>query len=198
MTQLIQITRKDLKPQQEWAEGTVFNLIRAEGGGSEGTRHYYAKPYGTEHEGLVFDTEAKIIACEDLKGATVSPVDGRWQDWPQGEYTVLHADCMGVRVKHPVRGTEGLFLYSLFKVVKPQPKPEFELSKAQLGFPLKFRSGCPVKFIAYVPDAKPHCQLVLLNPGTGNIVTRYANGRADDEPQEHQNPGDILINRSKQ
>ncbi|EET06228.1 hypothetical protein BURPS1710A_1852 [Burkholderia pseudomallei 1710a] len=59
------------------------------------------------------------------------------------------------------------------------------------GKPLKFRSGCAVKFIAYSPDAKPHCQLVLLNPSTGNIVTRYASGKASDEP--HNDPGDILV-----
>ncbi|MEX3629902.1 MAG: hypothetical protein VB138_10910 [Burkholderia sp.] len=67
----------------------------------------------------------------------------------------------------------------------------FDLFGAMTGAALKFRSGCDVKFIAYAPDAKPHCQLVLLNPSTGNIVTRYANGKASDEP--HNDPGDILL-----
>lgn len=58
---------------------------------------------------------------------------------------------------------------------------EFDLLAAMTGKPLKFRSGCNVKFIAYSREAKPHCQLVLLNPTTGNIVTRYANGKASDE-----------------
>lgn len=59
------------------------------------------------------------------------------------------------------------------------------------GGKLKFRSGCAVTFVAYVPDAKPHCQLVLLNPSTGNVVTRYANGNSSDEA--HDEPGDILV-----
>ncbi|KWO18401.1 hypothetical protein WM27_21010 [Burkholderia ubonensis] len=72
-----------------------------------------------------------------------------------------------------------------------QAPTEFDLLSAMTGKPLKFRSGCDVKFIAYSPEAKPHCQLVLLNPSTGNIVTRYANGKASDEP--HNDPGDILV-----
>lgn len=68
---------------------------------------------------------------------------------------------------------------------------KFDLFGAMTGAALKFRSGCDVKFIAYAPDAKPHCQLVLLNPSTGNIMTRYANGKASDEP--HNDPGDILL-----
>jgi len=56
---------------------------------------------------------------------------------------------------------------------------------------LKFRSGCAVTFVAYEPNAKPHCQLILLNPATGNIVTRYANGKSSDEP--YAEPGDILV-----
>jgi len=56
---------------------------------------------------------------------------------------------------------------------------------------LKFRSGCAVTFVAYEPRAKPHCQLILLNPATGNIVTRYANGKSSDEP--YAEPGDILV-----
>ncbi|RQT68207.1 hypothetical protein DF045_27230 [Burkholderia cepacia] len=71
------------------------------------------------------------------------------------------------------------------------PARPFDLLSAMAGKPLKFRSGCDVKFIAYSPEAKPHCQLVLLNPSTGNIVTRYANGKASDEP--HNDPGDILV-----
>ncbi|KVR95905.1 hypothetical protein WK28_01885 [Burkholderia vietnamiensis] len=68
---------------------------------------------------------------------------------------------------------------------------EFDLLAAITGTPLKFRSGCEVKFVAYVKDAKPHCQLVLLNPATGNVVTRYANGKSSTET--HDEPGDILV-----
>ncbi|MBD2919383.1 hypothetical protein C1V97_30305 [Burkholderia pseudomallei] len=68
---------------------------------------------------------------------------------------------------------------------------DFDLLSAMTGKPLKFRSGCDVKFIAYSPEAKPHCQLVLLNPSTGNIVTRYANGKGSTEPYDE--PGDILV-----
>lgn len=67
----------------------------------------------------------------------------------------------------------------------------FDLLVAMMGKPLRFRSGCDVRLVAYIPDAKPHCQLVLLNPQTGNVVTRYANGKASTEP--YTEPGDILI-----
>lgn len=80
---------------------------------------------------------------------------------------------------------------SRYEVTLAEEKPGFDLLSAMTGKPLKFRSGCDVKFIAYSPEAKPHCQLVLLNPSTGNIVTRYANGKASDEP--HNDPGDILL-----
>ncbi|WP_334166809.1 hypothetical protein [Achromobacter mucicolens] len=73
----------------------------------------------------------------------------------------------------------------------PQTGQGFDRTLAEAGYPLKFRSGCPVKFIAYIPEAKPHCQLVLLNPATGNTVTRYANGKASAEPYDE--PGDILV-----
>jgi len=56
------------------------------------------------------------------------------------------------------------------------------LVSALLKKPLKFRSGCDVQFVAYCPEAKPHCQLVLLNPATG---------KGSDEP--HNEPGDVLI-----
>lgn len=59
------------------------------------------------------------------------------------------------------------------------------------GGKLKFRSGCDVKFVAYVPNAKPHCQLVFLNPQTGNVVTRYADGKGSTETYDE--PGDILV-----
>ncbi|WP_175722313.1 hypothetical protein [Burkholderia ambifaria] len=78
-----------------------------------------------------------------------------------------------------------------YELIEPEEEPSFDLLSAMTGKPLKFRSGCDVKFIAYSPEAKPHCQLVLLNPSTGNIVTRYANGKASDEP--HNDPGDILV-----
>ncbi|WP_247537469.1 hypothetical protein [Ralstonia pseudosolanacearum] len=68
---------------------------------------------------------------------------------------------------------------------------KFDLLEAMLGHPLKFRSGCTVQFVAFVKAAKPHCQLVLLNPATGNVVTRYANGKGSEEPYDE--PGDILL-----
>ncbi|CAJ0901352.1 hypothetical protein R6138_04569 [Ralstonia thomasii] len=72
-----------------------------------------------------------------------------------------------------------------------QSEAPFDLLAAMTGKPLRFRSGCDVRFVAYIPDAKPHCQLVLLNPATGNVVTRYANGKGSTEPYDE--PGDILI-----
>ncbi|QQV58365.1 hypothetical protein JK151_20640 (plasmid) [Ralstonia syzygii subsp. celebesensis] len=66
-----------------------------------------------------------------------------------------------------------------------------DLRAAMTGKPLKFRSGCAVKFVAFVPEAKPHCQLVLLNPATGNVVLRYINGKGSEEPYDE--PGDILL-----
>ncbi|QIK20207.1 hypothetical protein G7968_07655 [Ralstonia solanacearum] len=69
--------------------------------------------------------------------------------------------------------------------------PSLDLLAAMTGKPLKFRSGCAVEFVAYAPKAKPHCQLVLLNPATGNVVTRYANGKGSEEPYDE--PGDILL-----
>ncbi|MGA4005331.1 hypothetical protein ACI2US_03055 [Ralstonia nicotianae] len=80
---------------------------------------------------------------------------------------------------------------SLFRLVQGAPAPSLDLLAAMTGKPLKFRSGCAVKFVAYVPKAKPHCQLVLLNPATGNVVTRYANGKGSEEPYDE--PGDILL-----
>ena len=62
---------------------------------------------------------------------------------------------------------------------------------AMAGAALKFRSGCDVQFVAHAPAAKPHCQLVLLNPSTGNIVLRYANGKGSTEPYDE--PGDIVL-----
>ena len=77
------------------------------------------------------------------------------------------------------------------EAAQPPSEPAFDLLEAMLGASLKFRSGCAVKFVAYIRDAKPHCQLVLLNPATGNVVTRYATGKPTDEP--HNEPGDILL-----
>lgn len=76
-------------------------------------------------------------------------------------------------------------------VLLQNEEPAFDLLEALLGAPLKFRSGCDVTFVAYVKDAKPHCQLVLLNPATGNVVTRYANGKSSTET--YGEPGDILV-----
>jgi photosystem II stability/assembly factor-like uncharacterized protein len=67
---------------------------------------------------------------------------------------------------------------------------DFDLLGALTGKALKFRSGCAVKFVAYVPDAKPHCQLVLLS-ANGNVFYRYANGKTSEEPIN--DPGDVLV-----
>lgn len=87
------------------------------------------------------------------------------------------------------RAVYGHWLFS--GEVEPMEEPAFDLLAAMTGKPLRFRSGCDVRFVAYIPDAKPHCQLVLLNPATGNVVTRYANGKGSTEPYDE--PGDILI-----
>ncbi len=86
-------------------------------------------------------------------------------------------------------GASGAWLYTYQLELLPANK--FDLLAAMTGLPLKFRSGCAVRFVAYVLDAKPHCQLVLLNPATGNVVTRYANGKSSEEPYDE--PGDILL-----
>ncbi|WP_232078732.1 hypothetical protein [Burkholderia multivorans] len=106
------------------------------------------------------------------------------------EYTVAGMSGRWVGVVDNVGSENYLLSTSEWEQVM-QPVTEFDLLSAMTGKPLKFRSGCDVKFIAYAPEAKPHCQLVLLNPTTGNIVTRYANGKASDEP--HNDPGDILL-----
>lgn len=87
-------------------------------------------------------------------------------------------------------GVHGSYSLERFEVAGPQPAG-FDLAVALAGHALKFRSGCAVKLIAYVPEAKPHCQLVLLNPATGNTVTRYANGKGSTEPYDE--PGDIIV-----
>lgn len=118
---------------------------------------------------------AKRAALDITRGReyTVIGVSGKWvgitDDSGEPNYLLTIEDCETVA----------------------KPVPEFDLLAAMTGKPLKFRSGCDVRFIAYSPEAKPHCQLVLLNPATGNIVTRYANGKASDEP--HNDPGDILV-----
>lgn len=117
-----------------------------------------------------------------------------WGERWNGVFEVLGHDHFGYKVLS-LDGINGTFRFDLAERAEAPPRPDFTVAEAQRGAKLKFRSGCDVVFIAYVPSAKPHCRLVLLNPGTGNIVTRYENGRADDEPQAHQNPGDILINR---
>lgn len=86
-------------------------------------------------------------------------------------------------------GSSGAWLYNY--QIEPVRADTFDLLAVMTGVPLKFRSGCAVEFVAYVPKAKPHCQLVLLNPATGNVVTRYANGKGSEEPYDE--PGDILL-----
>ncbi|CAI8960291.1 hypothetical protein [Burkholderia ambifaria] len=108
------------------------------------------------------------------------------------EYEVVSVHENGsVRVRDDVGDEYCLLAGEFEEISRTQAESAFDLLAAITGTPLKFRSGCDVKFIAYSPDARPHCQLVLLNPSTGNIVTRYANGKASDEP--HSDPGDILV-----
>jgi hypothetical protein len=105
-------------------------------------------------------------------------------------YTIAEANDRYVKLREFVHSDPGHWRYAKsYELV--QTPTEFDLLSAMTGKPLQFRSGCAVKFIAYSPEAKPHCQLVLLNPSTGNVVTRYANGKASDEP--HNDPGDILV-----
>jgi len=91
-------------------------------------------------------------------------------------------------------GRRNGWLHNRFELVEEAPDNQ-HVAKLLLacieGKPLKFRSGCSVEFVAYAPKAKPHCQLVLLNPATGNVVTRYANGKSSEEP--YAEPGDIMV-----
>lgn len=105
-------------------------------------------------------------------------------------YTIENVKGTYVQLREFMRTDPGHWRYASSYELVPAPA-EFDLLSAMTGKALKFRSGCDVRFIAYSTDAKPHCQLVLLNPSTGNIVTRYANGKASDEP--HNDPGDILV-----
>ncbi|KGW51494.1 hypothetical protein Y049_515 [Burkholderia pseudomallei MSHR684] len=108
------------------------------------------------------------------------------------EYEVVTVHENGaVHVRDDVGEAYCLVEEEFEEISRTYAESAFDLLSAMTGKPLKFRSGCDVKFIAYSPEAKPHCQLVLLNPSTGNIVTRYANGKASDEP--HNDPGDILL-----
>jgi hypothetical protein len=109
---------------------------------------------------------------------------GEWA----GDMTVQEVYICGtITVKHP---TSGIGAFDPDELIE-RKETGFDLFVAMLGKPIKFRSGCAVTFVAYVPDAKPHCQLVLLNPSTGNVVTRYANGKSSTETYDE--PGDILV-----
>ncbi|WP_232490592.1 hypothetical protein [Burkholderia ubonensis] len=108
-----------------------------------------------------------------------------------GVYTIEKVKGTYVQLREFMKSDPGHWRYVGSYAPVEDAKAEFDLLSAMTGKPLKFRSGCDVKFIAYSLEAKPHCQLVLLNPSTGNIVTRYANGKASDEP--HNDPGDILV-----
>lgn len=127
------------------------------------------------------------VVCENpgswtmLKVGTIYTVHEVWNRGSREECIKL-AELMASHPGH-------LRYASAFRLADPEPAA-FDLLAAMTGKPLKFRSGCEVKFVAYVPDAKPHCQLVLLNPATGNVVTRYANGKSSEEP--YSEPGDIL------
>lgn len=182
---LIRVTRKDF-PETEYSEGIVHRVTEVSAAGVS------VVPPG-HGQGLLWRTEVERIEQDDLVGKYVSPIDGRWSNWYPGAYKVIKVERAGVRVKHidgPRR--EGVFCWSLFKVVDAPAAPvEFDVTGAQRGRKLKFRSGCEVVFVAYVPSAKPHCQLVLLNPSTGNVVTRYPNGKASTETVPE--PGDILF-----
>ncbi|MCD9228624.1 hypothetical protein ACPPTR_08985 [Ralstonia pseudosolanacearum] len=104
-----------------------------------------------------------------------------------GDLPALFKAVDGRRIKC---GSPGAWLYKS-DVKLLSTASAFDLLSAMTGKPLKFRSGCAVRFVALVPEAKPHCQLVLLNPATGNVVTRYANGKGSEEPYDE--PGDILL-----
>ena len=104
-------------------------------------------------------------------------VFGRRTDDRDDKYSTVQIDVNGDRC----------WIYSKFFAPASE---EFNIAHATGGRKMKFRSGCEVAFIAYVPSAKPHCQLVLLNPSTGNVVTRYANGKSSTETVPE--PGDII------
>ncbi len=101
-------------------------------------------------------------------------------------YTVARAGAFTCDLNE----VKGSFSLERFELAGPRAAG-FDIAVALAGHALKFRSGCPVKLVAYVPEAKPHCQLVLLNPATGNTVTRYANGKGSTEPYDE--PGDIIV-----
>jgi hypothetical protein len=140
------------------------------------------------------------------EGIRVKFVGGDSKDYlrleVEGHPDAVYLDCVGTVTKHEAGETPHVvfddgntisgWLSNRYEVVAQvsAKEPAFDLLAAMTGKPLKFRSGCAVKFVSYSPDAKPHCQLVLLNPSTGNIVTRYANGKSSEEP--YNEPGDIL------
>lgn len=176
----IRITRTDLAGGN-WAAGKVYRVDSLEGGSFVRVIPEDGKA------GLLLPAEYEVVNKARV-GEYVTPNHDDWRDWPRGPYEVLGIEAQGYRVGRN-DGVEGIFLYN--KADKcAAPKPEFDLARAKSGAALKFRSGCAVKFVAYVKEAKPHCQLVLLNPETGNVVTRYANGKSSTEP--FAEPGDIL------
>lgn len=143
---------------------------------------------------LVKSAEPERVEIGGYVRKIESALTAAWSERWNGVFEVLGYEQFGYKV-FSLDGLNGTFRFDLAERAEAPAKPDFTIAEAKRGAKLKFRSGCDVVFIAYVPSAKPHCRLVLLNPGTGNIVTRYENGRADDEPQAHANPGDILINR---
>lgn len=184
---VIRITRKDFEGGGNWLAGKVYTVDSVEG------THFVRVIPKSGSSGLLNHSEYEVLN-EARVGEYVTPNHDDWYGWPRGAYEVLAVDVSGYSVKN-ANGRSGVFLYSLSEkcdapVVTP---PDFSVEEAQRGFKMKFRSGCDVVFVAYVPSAKPHCQLVLLNPSTGNVVTRYANGKASTETVPE--PGDILIVR---
>lgn len=68
----------------------------------------------------------------------------------------------------------------------------FNLEKAIAGHPLQFRSGCQCFFVAYVPEAKPHCQLVIRTTN-GQITYRFKDGHLLKRDDPWDDTGDILL-----
>jgi hypothetical protein len=74
----------------------------------------------------------------------------------------------------------------------------FDLERAMAGDPICFRNGTPAKFIAYVPEAPNHQQIIVLvcePTGKTFIVHRYSNGEFDR--QHHSVPTIDLMMASK-
>ncbi|MFP3693772.1 hypothetical protein SB784_37460, partial [Burkholderia sp. SIMBA_048] len=73
------------------------------------------------------------------------------------EYEVVSVHENGsVRVRDDVGDEYCLLAGEFEEISRTQAESAFDLLAAITGTPLKSRSGCDVKFIAYSPDARPH------------------------------------------